>query len=64
MNANVGRGEFERIVGKFGFGQRNEDGDRHFFYQMEELVIMNTWFQYPPISYRMENLHKMDMETS
>ena len=44
-NANVGSQETPGIIGKFGFGVRNEAGQIIEFCQENALVIANTLFQ-------------------
>ena len=45
-NAKVGSQEIPGVAGKFGFGVRNEAGQRLIeFYQENALVIANTIFQ-------------------
>ena len=49
LNAKLGRGRVEDIVGPFGLGERNERGDRWAEWCIEnEQVVMNTWFRQPP----------------
>lgn len=48
FNAKIGEGEVEKVVGKYGLGQRNPRGDTLVqFCQEENLVVTNTWFQLP-----------------
>ena len=47
MNAKVGRGREEDIVGPYGLGERNARGDRLVEWCTEnEQVIMNTWYRH------------------
>lgn len=49
LNAKIGKGRFENIIGEYGLGDRNERGDRLLqFYQEKSLVVTNTWFKLPP----------------
>ena len=49
MNAKVGRGREENIVGPFGLGERNERGDRFVGWCIEnKQMIANTWFRHHP----------------
>ena len=46
FNASVGEGIDEKVVGKYGLGERNERGQRFVeFCKKNKLVITNTWFQ-------------------
>ena len=46
MNAKVGSQETPGVIGKFGFGIQNEEGQRLIqFWQENALVIANTLFQ-------------------
>jgi len=48
MNEHVGseRGEYKRVHGGYGFGQRNEAGEKVLdFASLCELVIINTYFR-------------------
>ncbi|KAK4873205.1 hypothetical protein RN001_015234 [Aquatica leii] len=48
MNAKIGKGRFEDVVGEYGLGERNDRGDRLLqFPQENELVITNTLFKLP-----------------
>ena len=48
MNAKVGQGKYEKIVGNYGLGKRNERGDRLIQFCSEaNLSIMNTFLQQP-----------------
>lgn len=48
LNAKVGRGRMEDIVGPFGLGERNERGDRFVEWCMEnKQMIANTWLKHP-----------------
>src|SRR6476469_774953 len=47
FNAVVEEGKEDRVVGKFGFGKRNDRGERLIkFCKSQKLVITNTWFEY------------------
>ena len=49
MNAKVGEGREEDIVGPFGLGERNERGDRFVEWCKENRqMITNTWFRHHP----------------
>ncbi len=49
LNAKVGLGRMENIVGPHGLGQGNERGDRFVDWCLEnEQVIANTWFRHHP----------------
>ncbi|KAI5718027.1 hypothetical protein M8J77_015079 [Diaphorina citri] len=49
LNAKIGKGKQEHIVGDHGLGQRNERGDMFFNYCLEfDQIIMNTFFKLPP----------------
>src|SRR6478609_3391860 len=46
FNAVVEEGKEDRVVGKFGFGKRNDRGERLIeFCMSQNLVITNTWFE-------------------
>src|SRR6476619_5370872 len=46
LNAVVGEGKEDRVVGKFGLGKRNDKGERLIeFCKSQNLVITNTWFE-------------------
>ena len=48
MNAKVGKGKFDNIMGDHGIHSRNERGDRLIqFYSEEQLNIKNTFFEHP-----------------
>ena len=48
LNATVGDGRYQNIVGMHGLGRRNERGERLIqFCQEHKLLIANTWFQQP-----------------
>lgn len=48
FNAKVGKGEANEVVGRFGLGERNEQGTRLIeFCQEADLTIVNTWFELP-----------------
>ncbi|XP_060533769.1 craniofacial development protein 2-like [Cylas formicarius] len=48
MNAMVGQGKFEVVVGEFGLGVRNERGERLIeFCEEMNFTIMNTFFKLP-----------------
>ncbi|KAI8436544.1 hypothetical protein MSG28_010075 [Choristoneura fumiferana] len=48
MNAKIGEGEVQGVVGKYGLGERNDRGDILVqFCQENDLVVMNTHFQLP-----------------
>lgn len=49
MNAKIGQGKIEDVVGDFGLGMRNERGERLIeFCQETDITIMNTFFKLPP----------------
>lgn len=49
LNAKIGKGRVENIIGEHGLGLRNERGDRLLqFCQDQNMAIMNTWFELPP----------------
>jgi hypothetical protein len=49
MNAKVGKGSYEKIVGNFGLGKRNDRGDRLIQFCVENnLIVCNTFFQHHP----------------
>ena len=49
LNAKVGRGKEEQVVGPYGLGERNMRGDRWVEWCTENgLTIMNTWFYNHP----------------
>lgn len=49
LNAKVGCGRRENVVGEHGLGVANDRGDRLVqFCQEEDLAIMNTFFKLPP----------------
>src|SRR6476619_3677058 len=46
LNAVVGEGKEDRVVGKFGLGKGNDRGERLIeFCNSQNLVITNTWFE-------------------
>ena len=46
FNAKVGSGREENIIGPYGLGTRNENGDRLVnFCKKHNLFVTNTWFQ-------------------
>ena len=48
MNAKVGKGKCEKIVGNHGLGSRNERGERLVqFCSEEHLSTMDTFFEHP-----------------
>ncbi|XP_072389639.1 uncharacterized protein [Diabrotica undecimpunctata] len=48
LNAKVGKGRSENIIGEHGLGQRNERSVRLFqFCQEQNITIMNAWFKLP-----------------
>ena len=48
FNAKVGKEKYEKIIGTYGLGNRNERGDRLIeFCQQNKLCVVNTWFQQP-----------------
>ena len=48
FNAKVGKEKYEKIIGTYGLGNRNERGDRLIeFCQHNKLCVVNTWFQQP-----------------
>lgn len=50
LNAKVGRGRQDEIVGPFGLGERNERGDRWVDWCIEnDQTITNTWYRHLPI---------------
>ena len=49
LNAKVGKGKVEGIVGDWGIGERNDRGGRLVqFCDENNLVITNTWYKLPP----------------
>ncbi|KAI5732155.1 hypothetical protein M8J77_022354 [Diaphorina citri] len=49
LNAKIGQGKQDSIVGDFGLGVRNERGDMFFnFCAANDLVITNTFYKLPP----------------
>ena len=49
MNAKVGVGREENVVGPYGLGERNERGNRFVEWCIEnKQVITNTWFRHHP----------------
>lgn len=49
LNAKIGEGEVQGVVGRYGLGQRNDRGDTLVqFCQEKDLVVMNTHFELPP----------------
>lgn len=49
MNAKIGQGKVEDVVGGFGLRVRNERGERLIeFCQEMDIAIMNTFFKLPP----------------
>ncbi|XP_030746820.1 uncharacterized protein LOC115875493 [Sitophilus oryzae] len=49
MNAKIGQGIVENVVGHYGLGVRNERGERIIeFCQQTDFTIMNTFFKLPP----------------
>ena len=49
LNAKVGKGEQEDMVGKFGLGNRNDRGERWIQWcNTNRQLITNTWFQQHP----------------
>ena len=46
FNGKVGNGREENIIGPYGLGTRNENGDRLVnFCRKHNLFVTNTWFQ-------------------
>src|SRR6476469_5204864 len=46
FNAVVGEGKGDRVVGKFGLGERKDRGEKLIeFCKSQNLVITNTWFE-------------------
>ena len=46
LNAKIGQGRVDRVVGLFGLGERNERGDRFVEWCQEKTqIVMNTWFR-------------------
>jgi endonuclease/exonuclease/phosphatase family metal-dependent hydrolase len=46
FNASVGEGSDEKVIGKYGLGNRNERGQMlSSFCKKNQLVVTNTWFQ-------------------
>ena len=49
LNAKVGEGRLDDIVGPYGLGERNERGDRWVEWCVEnKQVVLNTWFRHHP----------------
>ena len=49
MNAKIGQGKVEDVVGGFGLGVRNKRGEQLIeFCQEMDITIMNTFFKLPP----------------
>ena len=49
LNAKIGKGSFNQIVGPFGLGTRNDRGDKFLDWCVRnEQVITNTWFKQHP----------------
>ena len=47
LNAKVGRGREEEIVGDYGLGERNARGDTWVEWCKDnEQVILNTWYRH------------------
>ena len=48
MNAKIGCGRREDLVGPFGLGDANDRGDKLFqFCRQNNCAVMNTWFKMP-----------------
>ena len=46
FNARVGEGNYEKVIGKYGLGERNERGEMlSSFCKKNKFVVTNTWFQ-------------------
>ena len=49
LNAKVGEGRFDNVVGEYGLGQRNERGERFIEWsKANNQIISNTWFKNHP----------------
>ena len=49
LNAKVGEGRFDNVVGQYGLGQRNERGERFIDWcKANNQIITNTWFKNHP----------------
>lgn len=47
LNAKVGKGRVDRVVGPFGLGERNDRGDRFVEWCQEKAqIVVNTWFRH------------------
>ena len=47
LNAKVGKGRVELVVGPFGLGERNDRGDKFVEWCLEKAqVVVNTWFRH------------------
>jgi len=47
LNAKVGKGRVEQVVGPFGLGERNDRGDKFVEWCLEKAqVVVNTWFRH------------------
>ncbi|XP_060530420.1 craniofacial development protein 2-like [Cylas formicarius] len=59
FNAKIGRGRFDKHVGEYGLGRRNERGDRLLqFFQENDYIISNTFFKLPNRHHRYRNVIK------
>ena len=48
LNAKIGKGKEDSLIGQFGLGDRNERGDRFAQFCLENrMVITNTFFDLP-----------------
>ena len=60
FNAKVGKTTDKKVVGPYGMGDRNENGDLLIdFCREEELIVTNTWFEQKTLKKDVHGCHLM-----